>query len=212
MKIDSFTFGPFQENTYVLSDQTGDCVIVDPGCYERDEKKMLKDFILDQKLNPVKIILTHGHIDHILGAAFISKEFSLPMYMHKADLPGMMFAPEYGKQWGIHCDIPPEPTGFLEEGDTITFGNTVLEIIFTPGHSPGSICFIHKKLKFVMGGDVLFHESIGRTDLPGGSFELLSDSIRQKLFSLDDEYQVFSGHGIPTSIGHEKVHNPFVRA
>jgi glyoxylase-like metal-dependent hydrolase (beta-lactamase superfamily II) len=210
INIKAFTFNPFEENTYVLYDETGECVIIDPGCYTAEEKKELEDFISEKKLKPVKLLLTHAHIDHILGNNFVTGKYKVKIEMNEHDVHLLKAAPVYGEMWGIQCEPSPEPHVLLKEGDKITFGNSVLEIFFTPGHSEGSISFYSCDHRFIIGGDVLFSGSIGRTDLPGGNFETLIRSIKEKVFSLEDDYKVYSGHGPHTTIGHERKSNPFL--
>jgi hydroxyacylglutathione hydrolase len=147
-----------------------------------------------------------------LGNTFISKKYNLQLEIHKEDLEVLHSLPQVSHLYGLNAETSIEPSVFLNEGDQIKFGTTILDIVFTPGHSPGSICFICHADKFVIGGDVLFHGSIGRTDLPGGDHETLLTSIREKLFTLDDDYAVYSGHGQETNIGFEKKHNPFLAA
>ena len=211
MNIKSFTFNPFQENTYVLADETGQCIIVDPGCYTQAEKQELDDYILSAGLTPVKLVNTHAHIDHILGNNYVASRFGLPLEMHPADTAILKGAAVYGEMWGIKVEPSPEPSVLLNEGDELLFGNTALRILFTPGHSPGSICFYSENDKAVIAGDVLFYGSIGRTDLPGGDHGTLIRSIRGKLFSLGDEVKVFPGHGPATTIGFERKNNPFLQ-
>ncbi|MEO8087206.1 MAG: MBL fold metallo-hydrolase, partial [Bacteroidota bacterium] len=203
IQIHSFTFNPFQENTYILSDETNDCVIIDPGCYTEEEKKELADFITDSALKPVKLLLTHAHIDHVLGNNFICGKYDLKIEMNAIEKELLKSAELYGGMWGINVEPSPAPEVFLEEGDVVKFGNSSLEIIFTPGHSPGSICFINRQQKFAIAGDVLFHGSIGRSDLPGGDYETLIKSIHEKVFSLSDDFKIYPGHGPATSIAHE---------
>ena len=210
--IQGFTFNPFQENTYLLYDDTKECVIIDPGCSNDEERKELIEFITEEGLKPVRLLNTHCHIDHVFGNTFISKKYNLGLEIHKEDLQVLHSLPQVSHLYGLNAEPSVEPSVFLNEGDQIKFGNSVLDIVFTPGHSPGSICFISHAEKFVIGGDVLFHGSIGRTDLPGGDHETLLTSIRKKLFILDDEFTVFSGHGDETTIGFEKKHNPFLAA
>lgn len=212
MKIHRFTFNPFSENTYVLSDETGDCVIVDPGCYEREEKEELSDFIRRHQLKPVAIYLTHAHIDHILGNNYLSAKYSIPIHMSAIEVDLLKAASTYGEMWGIAVEPSPEPQHFINEKNKLKFGNTELEILFTPGHSPGSFSFYHSSTRSLISGDVLFDGSIGRTDLPGGDFDTLEKSIREKLYVLSDDITVYSGHGPETTIGKEKRTNPFVRA
>lgn len=211
LKIELFTFNPFGENTYVLSDETNQCVIVDPGCYTMDEKEELSRYIADNGLKPVKILLTHAHIDHVLGINYLTGKYNLPIVMNEIEVELLRSAAVYGQMWGIQVEPSPEPTSFLKEGDIFNFGNCNFEVYFTPGHSPGSLCFLHRESLQLLAGDVLFNESIGRTDLPGGNFETLERSIKEKLYTMDDKVIVYPGHGPSTTIGHEKQHNPFVR-
>jgi glyoxylase-like metal-dependent hydrolase (beta-lactamase superfamily II) len=211
LKIDIFTFNPFRENTYVLSDDTKQCVIIDPGCYENHEKLELSRFLEKNELIPTTILLTHSHIDHVLGIAYLVNKYNLSLEMNEIDLPGLRSVPVYAQNWGINAEVAPEPTMLLNEGDTIGFGNTTLDVIFTPGHSPGSLCFYHKESKTLISGDVLFQESIGRTDLPGGDHNALLGNIKEKLFPLGDDVKVYPGHGPATTIGYEKINNPFLR-
>jgi glyoxylase-like metal-dependent hydrolase (beta-lactamase superfamily II) len=210
MKIHSFTFSPFAENTYVLYDDTGECVIIDPGCYGRAEEKQLTDFISSQKLKPVRLINTHCHIDHVFGIPFVTRHYGLKLEIHKGEVIVLQFAPQSGMMFGTPVEPMPEPGAFIEEGDVITFGNTKLEVLLTPGHSPASICFYNREGKQLISGDVLFKGSIGRTDLPGGDYEALMNSIFTKLLDLDDDVKVYPGHMEPTTIGEERRTNPFI--
>ena len=212
ISVHSFTFNPFSENTYILFDETQECIIIDPGCYTQEEKEELVQFIEKEKLKPVRVVLTHAHIDHMLGNNFVCGKYSIYVEINKVEVAILQAAPIYGEMWGIKAEPSPEAHIFLKEKDTITFGNTRLDIIETPGHSPGSLCFINDEKRFVIGGDVLFNESIGRTDLPGGDYNTLIESIRMKLFNLPDDFIVYPGHGSSTTIGHEKEFNPFVGA
>jgi glyoxylase-like metal-dependent hydrolase (beta-lactamase superfamily II) len=211
MQIRAFTFNPFSENTYVLYDETGEAVLVDPGCAFPEEEKELQNFILDNKLTVKKILLTHAHIDHVLGCDFVAKSFGVGVLMHKDDLFLLQRASDIGKMYGVSVAEPPMPEGFMSHGDAFSFGNSTLEVRFTPGHSPGSISFIHLDSRSVFSGDVLFSGSVGRTDLPGGNMDVLLESVRNQLFSLPDDFVVFSGHGPVTNIGTEKRQNPFFK-
>jgi hydroxyacylglutathione hydrolase len=210
ISVKSFTFGPFDENTYILYDDTKQCVIIDPGCYDANEKRTLADFIDASGLKPVKLLNTHAHIDHILGNNFVAGKYHLHPEMNIHDVNLLKAAPTYGQLWGIHAEPSPEPEILLNEGDEVLFGNSVLHVLFTPGHSEGSISFYNRSTNFVIAGDVLFYGSIGRTDLPGGNFETLIKSIKEKLFPLGNDCKVYSGHGPETSIGFEKDNNPFL--
>ena len=209
-EIAIFTFNPFQENTYVLYDETKDCVIIDPGCYTAEERNRLKSFIEEKELKPVRLINTHSHIDHVLGNWWVADEYKLDLELHKDEVAGLVAAPHYGRTMGIIMQASPEPKHFIEAGDVITFGNTSLKALFTPGHSPASVSFFCESGNFVIGGDVLFKDSIGRTDLPGGNFQTLIESIKTQFYPLGDDVQVFPGHGPATTVGYEKQYNPFL--
>ena len=210
ISIQGFVFNPFLENTYILYDETKECVIIDPGCSNDEERKELSDFIKEENLKPVKLLNTHCHIDHVFGNSFVAKKYNLGLEIHEDDLQVLHSLPQVSHLYGLNAEESIEPSSFLNEGDIVKFGNSSLEIFFTPGHSPGSISFYNKEEKLIVGGDVLFQGSIGRTDLPGGDHETLLTSIREKLFTLDDDFIVFSGHGEETTIGFEKKNNPFL--
>ncbi|MEP7171766.1 MAG: MBL fold metallo-hydrolase [Bacteroidota bacterium] len=212
ISIDFFTFNPFQENTYILSDETKQCLIIDPGCYDSSEKDELVSFIENQKLTPVKLLNTHCHVDHVLGNKFIADKYKLQLELNFLEIPLLKAVSSYASQYGIYCEPSPEPFAFLNEGDKIKFGNSEFKVLLTPGHSPGSICFYNEREKFIISGDVLFQMSIGRSDLPGGDYDILIKSIREKLFVLGDEIKVYPGHGPMTTIGFEKKNNPFLSA
>ena len=204
-----FTFNSFQENTYILFDETKECIIFDPGCENTNERKILLDYIKTNNLQPVKLVNTHCHIDHVLGNAFIAEHYKLGLEIHPEELRNLKAAPGYASVFGMHCEESPEPSHFLNEGDQLRFGHSILDILHTPGHSPGSLSFLASNDNFVLAGDVLFRESIGRADLPGGNLTMLLTSIQSKLFTLPDSTKVYAGHGGPTSILHEKKYNPF---
>jgi glyoxylase-like metal-dependent hydrolase (beta-lactamase superfamily II) len=210
IRIKVFVFNPFQENTYVLHDETLECVIIDPGCYGPVEEKQLSDYIASNHLKPVALINTHAHIDHILGNNFMHQTYGLKPLLHKAGEIFLKSAPEHGKMFGFNVDEMVLPEQFLEDNETFRFGNSNLEIRYTPGHVDGSVCLVNHENRFVITGDVLFNQSIGRTDLPTGDFDLLIQSITQKLYTLPDDYLVYPGHGPATTIGDEKLGNPFV--
>ncbi|MFA5244463.1 MAG: MBL fold metallo-hydrolase [Pedobacter sp.] len=210
IQIKSFTFNPYQENTYVLFDGSNECVIIDPGMYTGDEQNAFLKFIADHNLKPVLLLNTHCHIDHVLGNKFIFDTYGLLPRFHKGEQAVINSVVSYAPQMGIRYDVSPLPEFYLPESGTIQFGNSELELIFAPGHSPAHLCFYNKEQQFIIGGDVLFYRSIGRTDLPGGNFDLLISNIREKLFTLPDEVRVFPGHGPSTSIGFEKQNNPFL--
>ncbi len=205
-----FTFNPFYENTYILYDETKSCVIIDPGCYEAAEKRELFDFIITENLKPVRLLNTHCHIDHILGNKFVAESFGLKVEIHEFEHPLLKATIDYGSKYGIMVEESPEPLLSLREGEELTFGNSTLKIIFAPGHSPGSVCFYSEADGILIGGDVLFRESIGRTDFPASDSATLLRSIRNNLFILPDDTIVFPGHGQETTIGYEKKNNPFL--
>ncbi|MDE3251785.1 MAG: MBL fold metallo-hydrolase [Bacteroidota bacterium] len=210
LKVKVFTFSPVQENTYILYNEQNKAIIIDPGCYFSAEQETLKNFITDTQLEPVKLLNTHCHLDHVFGNKWVSETWGLELFIHPGEEQMLKLAPISGDKWGLPFHNYTGPLHFLAEGDTVILGEDKLEVILTPGHSPASICFYNPAQSFLIGGDVLFRESIGRTDLPGGNHETLLKSIREKLFVLPDEVTVYPGHGKPTSIGHEKVYNPFL--
>jgi len=209
--IKYLTFNPTQENTYIISDNSKQCVIIDPGCYTPEEKKELFDYINAEGLTPVHLLNTHCHTDHVMGNAFVKECYNLIPKIHEKELIVLNHARSFGSSFGLFMDESPEPEICLEEGGVITFGETTFKIIFTPGHSPGSVCFYNENEKYLIGGDVLFQNSIGRTDLPGGDLDTLLKSISEKLFILEEETTVYPGHGPSTSIGYEKRNNPFLK-
>lgn len=209
MKVHKLTYNPFQENTYIVSDETKECVIIDPGCYTREEQLHFRQYVQENDLKPVRLLNTHCHIDHVLGNYFVSKEWNLELGMHKADIPTLSNIPTYAPIYGFEgYQQSPDPAYFINEGDEITFGNSKLEVLFTPGHAPGHIVFYSLEDDFVINGDVLFQGSFGRVDLPGGDFNTLKKSILEKMFNLPESMTVYTGHGPETSIGQEKATNP----
>lgn len=210
LKIRHFTFNPIQENTYVIFNETGACAIIDPGCYFEYEYKELTDFIDSNKLAPKCLLNTHCHLDHVFGNKFIADTYNLTLQIHRGEKILLDYAPESGKKWGLPFNNYKGDLICLNEGDEIILGNDKLSVLLTPGHSPASISFYCEAGKFVVAGDVLFHGGIGRTDLPGGDYDTLISSIRNKLFTLADEVVVYPGHGPETTIGYEKKHNPFL--
>lgn len=211
-QVNGFTFNPFAENTYILHDDTKECVIIDPGCYYPEEREELLRFISDNQLKPVRLLNTHCHIDHIFGNKMVAEKFDLGLETHRGEVGVLEAAASYGAALGVELDPSPMPTVFLDEGDSVQFGNTTLEVMLTPGHSPASICFYNRAEAFIIAGDVLFKDSIGRYDLPGGNLDTLMKSINEVLYKLDDDVVVCPGHGPTTTIGAEKSSNPFVLA
>ncbi len=211
LTVKSFTFNPFQENTYVLYDDTKECVIIDPGCYEKGEEQELHDFIKQHDLTVKLLLNTHCHIDHVLGNYFVKKTFHVDLCIHPMEHPVLKSVESYAPNYGFSKYSSTTPDIDLKEGDRVSFGDQELDIIFAPGHSPGHVCFYSIPDKVLLGGDVLFKGSIGRTDLPGGDHDTLITSIREKLFMLPSDVTVYSGHGPETTIGAEKRTNPFFR-
>jgi len=209
ISIETFTFNALQENTYLLYDETKACLIIDPGCYDRDEQEALVRFIKENDLRPEKILNTHCHVDHVLGNYFIKQTYNLPLLISKEEEATLRSVKAYAPMYGFTSYTETEADEFIKEGDRIQFGNSELEILFVPGHSVGHLAFIEKKQKICIGGDVLFLQSVGRWDLPGGNMDVLMKSIKTKLFTLADEMVVYPGHGPTTTIGHEKKMNPF---
>ncbi len=208
-----FVFNLFQENTYLLIDEpSGKCVVVDPGCSNSAEEQALLSYIRERDLQPVLLLNTHAHIDHILGNACIGKAFGLPLRLHEKDVPLLEAAPRIAVHYGLPSPefYPVFPEHYLRDGERISFGESRLEVIYTPGHAPGEVCFYLEEDKVLIAGDVLFRESIGRTDLPGGDQAVLLQSIKDRLWPLPDDTRVLPGHGPETSIGYEKLHNPYV--
>jgi hydroxyacylglutathione hydrolase len=209
MKIQTFVFSPFEVNTYVIYDQTGECVIIDPACYDNGEQTQLTEFISENHLKPVHLLFTHCHLDHVFGSAFVSNRYHLEPSAHKNEESNNTNAVHAARLYGINMEAPVALKSFIDEQNQIRYGQSVLNIFFIPGHTAGSLLFYNLLEKFVISGDVLFDGSIGRTDLPGGNFESLITGIREKLFSLPDDIVVYPGHGHTTTIGKERKSNPF---
>ena len=210
--VESFTFNPFAENTFVLHDtDTLQAAIIDPGCYEPEEQEQLKEYIEEKGLTPTLLLNTHCHIDHVLGNWYVKKTWNLPLQIHQLDAQVLRAVPTYAPAYGFSRYQPAEPDQWLEEGQQLKLGNSTLEILFVPGHAPGHVAFWQPEQKFCINGDCLFFSSIGRTDLPGGDHNTLLRSIREKLFTLPDDTLIYCGHGPSTTIGHEKKTNPFLK-
>lgn len=208
MQVKKFTFNPFQENTYLVYDETMEGVIIDPGCYEPHEQDELTQFISSNNIQIKHLLNTHCHIDHVLGNQFVAKTYDLTPKVHKDDFVTLESVSSYSHLYGFHNYLKSPDPEELTPGDNIKFGNSELEIIFTPGHAPGHVVFYSEKGKFVINGDVLFAGSFGRVDLPGGDFATLKDTILNTMFKLPDDTLVYTGHGPETTIGQEKRTNP----
>jgi glyoxylase-like metal-dependent hydrolase (beta-lactamase superfamily II) len=210
MRIKKFTFNPIQENMYIIYDETKECIIIDPGCYFHHEREELVDFISENNLKPIKLINTHCHLDHICGNKYVAETWGLKLEASFLDEYNLERSIQAGKLYNMPIEPSPPIEVDLKEGDEIRFGNSLLTILFTPGHSAGSLSFYSEEHQILIAGDVLFRMSIGRTDLPGGDFDTLISTIKTKLFILPEETIVYSGHGDETTIGDEMKNNPFL--
>ena len=209
LQIRSFVFNPFQENTFVLSDETRECIVIDPGCSDETENLQLKTFIEERKLRVKLLLNTHCHIDHVLGNKFVKDTFKVNLLIPPGEESVLKAAEVYAPSYGFHLYQHVPPDAYLEEGDIIKMGNQTFVVLSVPGHSPGHVAFYSERNRILMGGDVLFYNSIGRTDLPGGNHDQLINSIHTKFFTLPDGVKVYPGHGPETTIGFEKKTNPF---
>ncbi len=212
MKIKRFEFNMFPVNCYVLSDESHEAVIIDAGCYYEEEQQALKKYIVDHNLTVKHLLNTHLHLDHVFGNSFVARELHVKPEAHESDEFLLARVPDYCKMFGIPLNEEPAPLGgHLSDGDLIRFGETTLRAILVPGHSPGGLAFYCEEAKTLFSGDVLFQGSIGRADLEGGDFSTLRISIIARLFTLPDDTVVYPGHGNSTTIGNEKMDNPFFR-
>lgn len=211
LHIQAFVFNFASENTYILYNENKNAWLIDPGNMNEQETNLISSFIKDNELTIQKILLTHAHIDHVFGLQWAYDTFKLPVQMHQEDQEVLDMLQMSGMRFGMKIDPVNVDVEYINEGDELDFDGEKFKIYHVPGHSPGSIVYHNENQKFMISGDVLFEGSIGRTDLYKGNYEQLLDGIRKKLFVLDDETKVFSGHGNPTSIGFEKQYNPFLR-
>jgi glyoxylase-like metal-dependent hydrolase (beta-lactamase superfamily II) len=209
MEVKKLVFNPLQENTYIVYDDTKECVIIDPGCQKPKEKDTLKRFISDNGLKPKLLLNTHCHFDHIFGNNFVYDEYGIESWASEDELPNIKRFPASASLFGGSNEQPKAPAQFLEDGQIIKFGNSELKVINTPGHSSGSVCFYSATGRFLIAGDTLFAGSIGRTDFPGGSYSEIKESLK-KLIALPSSTRVYCGHGPDTAIGIEKTYNPFI--
>lgn len=210
--IESFVFNMFSENTYIVYDESKECVIIDPGCYSEDERQRLKAFVDQNELKPVALLNTHCHVDHVFGNRFVAETWGLGLTIPAGEEQVLAAFPQVAQMYAIpNIQQSPDPTSLLKEGDEVKFGNTRMNVLSTPGHSPASVCFYIEADQKVIAGDVLFAGSIGRTDLPGGDYDTLIRSIKTKLLPMNDQVEVFPGHGPSTTIGSERRRNPFLQ-
>ena len=210
--VESFVFSPFYENTFVVYDDSKECAIIDPGCYTQAERDKLKRFIERQGLTPVLLMNTHCHIDHVFGNRFVAETWKLKLAIPDGEQPVLESMTSVAQIYAIpNIQQSPDPEVLFAEGDFFSFGNTKMRVISAPGHSPAGACFYFEAEKIIIVGDVLFEDSIGRTDLPGGDYDTLINNIKTKLLVLPEDVIVYNGHGNSTSIGREKKYNPFLR-
>ncbi|MFD1771712.1 MBL fold metallo-hydrolase [Sphingobacterium suaedae] len=211
LSIQTFTCNPFQENTYVVYNPDGLCAIFDPGMSNPKEEDRLIAFIQENELSPIALYNTHCHIDHVLGNRFVYERYGLFPQLHEGEVPVLVSVESRAPMFGMRYDVSPIPDEFLQEGQTVRIGEDNLQVLFVPGHSPAHLCFYSAQNNFLIGGDVLFRNSIGRTDLPGGNHQQLVDNIQRKIYTLPNDTVVYPGHGPTTTIGFEKNTNPFIR-
>lgn len=212
LKIEKFIFNDFEQNTYLIYDQkSNEAIIIDPGNSNSVENDELERFIKENNLKLIAILNTHGHIDHIYGIAFLKEIFNPVFYYPFPDLPLLRNVKLQSEMIGIPAPSVVEPDFDLHQFEKLNLNSFVIEFIKTPGHSPGGTCLVLREMKKVFSGDTIFYESIGRTDLWGGDYDQLINSIKEKIFSLDDDFEILPGHGISTSVLHEKKYNPFLK-
>ncbi len=211
LHVKVFLFNPVQENTYLVYNDEKQCIIIDPGCYSENEQEDLTGFIEENGLKPVLLLNTHCHLDHVFGNKFIAEKYGLILHIHPMEKKMLELAPASGLMWNMPFDNYQGNLEYLVPGRPLKLGKDEIQVLFTPGHSPGSVSFYSPGNGFVISGDVLFRDSIGRTDLPGGDFSVLSRSIIEQLYSLPGETVVYSGHGPSTTVEREKIHNPYVK-
>lgn len=211
LHIETFVFNPLQENTYLVSDPAGNALIIDPGCLQGFELEQLKLRISQRGLKPQAVLLTHAHLDHVFGVYAVCNAYNIPMLAHENSLPMLAMLPDICRMYGLPPCSCRNPDQFISENDILQWGEIQLECLFIPGHSPDHLVFVSHAQQCIIGGDVLFSNSIGRTDLPGGSHQQLIQNIKEKLFTLPDSYRVYPGHGPQTLIGTEKMYNPFLQ-
>jgi len=209
MEIFRLVFSPIDVNTYILADSSGDCAIIDCGCYDDAEFLELTSFIEEKKLNPVLLLNTHCHLDHIFGNRYLLEKYNLRALSHEKEEMNRKNGPQHAIIFGLTMEMPPEPERFIVDNEVIKFSSTDLKVLSVPGHSAGGVAFYSEKDVCVFTGDALFAGSIGRTDLPGGDYETLINSIKNKLFKLPESTIVYSGHGVESTIGTEIRTNPW---
>lgn len=208
--LKAFVFNSFQENTFLLHDDTGNCIIIDPGMNSPEERKQLVDYISEHKLKPEAIVNTHCHVDHVLSCSYLKNLYQIPFYCHELEVELLETAKDYGEFFGLNVDPPPHPDRYLNDDEEFQFGESKIKLIHVPGHSQGSLSLYSENDKFVITGDALFKGGVGRSDLPGGDHQTLINAIRARLLTLPRDVEVYPGHGSSTSIGEEYDTNPFL--
>lgn len=211
LTIHSFCFNAFQENTYVLYNEQKEAIIVDPGCYLKQEQEALSNFIKDNGLTPKILLNTHCHLDHVFGNNYVCELYGLTALIHPNEQIILDRLPEAAARWGVATDSFRGTVKYIHQDEIITFGNDSFKVLATPGHSPGSVCFYNEAQGFLLGGDLIFLDGVGRTDLPGSNPQDLIKSIRDQIFPLPDAVTIYSGHGEPTTWGREKANNPYIK-
>lgn len=211
LNVSFFTFNAFAENTYLLVNEKKECWIVDPGMYDTSEVESIMHHISEKQLIPQGIINTHAHIDHIFGVMPLKNKYNIPFRIHKKEIPVLQSAATSALMFGFSIDGQPIADNYIDDSNDLLLGEDTIKVLFTPGHSPGSVSFYYAPGNWVISGDVLFSEGIGRTDLPGGNYDTLIESINSQLFKLPGRTTVLPGHGPSTTIEHEKENNPFLR-
>ena len=211
LTIKEFCFNAFLENTYVLYNEKKEAIIVDPGCYLKNEKEILSNWIAEMELTPTLLLNTHCHLDHVFGNTFVSELYGLTAHFHINEQAVIDRLPEGGARWGVPTDPYTGPVKYIAQDEIISFGVDQFKVLFTPGHSPGSVCFYHKEQDFMLGGDLIFLDGVGRTDLPGSNPLDLINSITSQIFPMPDSLTIYSGHGPKTTWGREKAANPYIK-
>jgi hydroxyacylglutathione hydrolase len=210
LNIKTLVFNAFQVNTYVISDQKGNCLLVDPACYSTREQEQLASFLTENNLTVQYTVNTHSHVDHVLGNSFVYRGYGFKPLIHRDGLVFYDHMLAHANTFGFEIDELIYPEEFLEEGQVLKLGDEEMKVHYTPGHADGSVCLVHEAGRWIVTGDLLFYLSIGRTDLPTGNLEKLLHSVRNKIFIYGDEYTLYPGHGNATTIGYERRNNPYL--
>jgi glyoxylase-like metal-dependent hydrolase (beta-lactamase superfamily II) len=210
LQIQEFCFNAFQENTYVIYNEKNNAIIIDPGCYLKNEQTTLVEFISEQGLTPTLLLNTHCHLDHVFGNNFVAEKYGLTALFHQKEQAVIDRLPEGGARWGVPCEPYHGKVEYIRQDQIIAFDEDEFIVLETPGHSPGSVCFYHKEQDFLIGGDLIFKDGVGRTDLPGSNPLELIESIRTQILPLPETMKIYSGHGPATTWGREKKSNPYI--